>query len=243
MISPTSKQNIKQLLNRILYGVLPGRCILCFENTYRMFDLCQECQADLPRFAYPCWQCGLPMPADREVCEDCERVPPPYSHCYTAFQYQAPIDKLIIQFKTSGKIIIGKVLAQILAQSYAARHLSYPDIWIPVPLHKEKLTQRGFNQAYEIAQVLEDVMNIPVRDNICERVKNTADQKRLTLKERIKNIDAAFYVNQLVSGKSIGLVDDVVTSGATMAELSRRLLDAGAREVQVLCLARTTKKI
>jgi len=149
------------------------------------------------------------------------------------------VDILINQFKNQQNIIVGKVLAQVLIQDYLKNHLLIPDVWIPVPLHKARLKQRGFNQALEIAEVLSDATNIAVNSRICRRIKPTEDQKKLSTKQRIKNVKNVFLVDQDLNGESIGIVDDVVTTASTTTELSRLLLKHGAGDIQVVCLART----
>ena len=139
-------------LDRILYGMFPGRCILCKAGTGRHLDLCLACELDLPKITNACWQCGLSNSEGQEICPACLRVPPPFTHCFSAFKYAAPIDRLIHQFKNEQKILIGKVLALVLARMYLDQHLIVPDQWLPVPLHKERLKSRGFNQALEIVR-------------------------------------------------------------------------------------------
>ncbi len=226
-------------LNRILYGLLPGKCILCTTDTDRYLDLCIDCELDLPTIANPCWQCGLNIPRGQEICGSCMLNPPPFSHCFSSFEYSAPIDNLIVKFKNHQQIILGKVLAKVMSQQYLRHHLVFPDSWLPVPLHKSKLKSRGFNQALEIAEVLGDTTNIPVNSRLCRRIRNTEDQKSLTAAQRAANIKNVFVIDQPLNGESVGIVDDVVTTASTVSELSRLLLDHGATEVQVVCLART----
>ncbi|HIG39989.1 MAG: ComF family protein [bacterium] len=226
-------------LNRILYELLPGKCILCLKNTDRLIDLCLDCELDLPRITNPCWQCGLTIPQGQEICGSCLLHPPPFSHCFSAFAYTAPVDRLINQFKNHQKIIVGKVLAQVMCQEYMQRHLVLPDSWLPVPLHKNRLKSRGFNQALEIAEVLADTTHIPVESRIARRIKYTDDQKSLSAKQRARNIKNVFVIDQHLNGRSVGIVDDVVTTASTITELSRLLLDNGATDVQIVCLART----
>jgi len=224
-------------LDRILYGLFPGRCILCTATTDRHLDLCLACERDLPRLSHPCWQCGLP--SEQEICETCRQTMPPFSHCFSAFEYAAPIDMLIHQFKNQHKILTGKVLASVLGRFYVQEHLVLPDQWLPVPLHKQRLKSRGFNQALEIAEVLADMTQIPVHARLCRRIKNTQDQKTLSATQRIRNMKKVFTIDNELDGESIGIVDDVVTTTATVSALSHLLLDHGAGDVQVVCLART----
>ena len=227
--------------NQLLYGLLPGQCILCKGRSHRQLDLCQPCEDSLPGIQHGCWQCGLELEAGTEICSECIDSPPPFDHCFARFKYEAPIDLLINQFKNRQRVIVGKVLSSVLASSYLADHLVLPDAWIPVPLHKNRLKARGFNQAIEIAEVLSDLTGIPSRPDVVRRIRETNSQRTLGAKARQGNVLGAFSVDTELTNMRVAIVDDVVTTGATVAELSRHLLDKGAFEVQVVCLARTLK--
>lgn len=229
-------------LNNIVYKLLPGRCVLCLAPTKRNFDLCLGCERDLPFSQYTCWQCGLTLQTSEEICGRCLMTPPPFTHCFAAFEYRPPMDKLISQFKNNQQLILGRVLSKILARQYLKSHLRYPDVWVPVPLHRERLKLRGFNQAQEIAQVLAVETLTPVNSDGCQRIKATDEQKQLSSQERKRNISGAFVCETDVKNAYVGIVDDVVTTGATVAELSRILIKQGAADVQVVCIARTPAK-
>lgn len=226
-------------LERLQFNLFPGTCILCGANTGRSIDLCKPCEKDLPKIQHPCWQCGLSIPPHQELCGQCLTRPPPFSHCYTAFRYAAPIDILINRFKNQSQLVTGKVLSVVLAKNYLEDHLLIPDIWLPVPLHKDRLKLRGFNQAFEIATFLSDHTQRPIQSRLCRRIKQTADQKKLNSKERATNIKQAFVLDGQLTGESIGIVDDVITTTATVSELARILLKHGAGDIQVVALART----
>lgn len=230
---------MKNWLNRMLYGLLPGKCILCSAATNRYLDLCLNCETDLPRSPNPCWQCGLTTAEGQEICGSCLIHPPPFSHCFAALEYSPPVDRLIHQFKNQQKIMFGKVLATVLSEQYLRHHMVFPDAWIPVPLHKDRLKHRGFNQALEIAEVLADTTQVPVNPRACRRITDTGDQKSLSAKQRKQNMKNVFTVDFPLNGETIGIIDDVVTTTATVSELTRLLLKHGASDVQIICLART----
>jgi|TARA_Y100000310_G_scaffold344463_1_gene457360 ComF family protein len=156
------------------------------------------------------------------------------------YRYVAPIDRLIIEFKYNRKLLIGKVLSYLLA-----RHLldsyqdSTPELLIPVPLHPKRLRERGFNQALEIADVISDCCRIPIDNRSCSRVKHTDAQRNLSARQRQRNIRNAFRLDREISVGKVAIVDDVVTTGATVAELSSTLLAHGVAEVHVWAIART----
>lgn len=143
------------------------------------------------------------------------------------------------QFKTQHRLVVGRVLSILLARSYQRQHLIVPDFWIPVPLHKRAARDRGFNQAMEIAQVLTEFTGVPTLNKIVKRATDSTPQKHLNAAERIANIQGAFEIDTYLEGKAVGIVDDVVTTGATVSELSKQLIAAGAGDVQVVCIART----
>jgi ComF family protein len=226
-------------LDRILYNLLPGRCVLCLSPTKRSIDICIGCELDLPFSHYACWQCGLTLPESQELCGQCLVSPPPFSHCFAAFEYRPPMDKMIAQFKNSQQLAFGRVLSKILARQYIKHHLRYPDVWVPVPLHSERLKIRGFNQALEIAQVIAAETATPVIGRACRRIKATDEQKLLSRHARKHNISGAFVCETDFQNAHVGIIDDVVTTTETVAELSRVLVKQGAADVQVVCIART----
>ena len=174
-----------------------------------------------------------------DICASCLVQPPNYSHCFSLLKYQPPADTLLSQFKNHNRLVVGRVLAILLARAYRRRHVLMPDYWIPVPLHKKTARRRGFNQASEIAQVLTEFTGVPTLAKATRRVVHGTPQKQLNAEDRVENIKGAFEVDVDLTGLAVGVIDDVVTTGATVSELSNRLLLAGAADVQIVCLART----
>jgi ComF family protein len=230
---------MKPWMNRFLFTLFPGKCIICKASTNRHLDLCAGCQRGLPYPKSPCWQCGLEMTISNDICRACIATPPLFSHCFSLLRYEPPVDVLISRFKTGHKLAVGRVLSILLARAYQRHHIIAPHCWIPVPLHRRTLRSRGFNQALEIAQVLTEFTHIPTRGKAVRRVIDTRAQKRLDAATRRSNIRNAFELNLDLSGQSVAIVDDVVTTAATVSELAHTLLERGASDVQVVCLART----
>ncbi len=226
------------LLRQFLYAFLPGACILCDAPGQKDIDLCPDCNADLPRIKNCCSHCAIPLPEGDSICGKCLTQSPPFDHCHAAFIYEFPVDRLILDFKENRKLVTGKILAVLLARSFA-RDFTPPDLLLPVPLHKSSLRERGFNQSIEIADVLADHWSIPVDTRNCRRTHRTADQKSLHLEDRIKNMRGAFTIDKTYTGQRIAIVDDIVTTGSTVSALARLLLENGAGSVEVICLART----
>jgi ComF family protein len=240
-VEPQNQDNhsMNSWLNRLLFTLLPGTCIICKAATHRMLDLCGGCQRSLPYSRHACWQCGLEMSLSVDVCSHCLQNPPVFSHCFALLRYEPPVDVLMSQFKTQHRLVVGKVLSILLAKSYLRHHLVLPDCWIPVPLHQRVKRSRGFNQADEIAQILTEFTGVPSCSRFVKRSANSLPQKQLSAAERATNIVGAFQVEANLGGQTVGIVDDVMTTGATASELSQQLLNAGAADVQIVCLART----
>ena len=199
-----------------------------------------------------CQRCGLPLEAfdnlDPEtICEDCFRLPPPFLSCRAPFLYQFPLNQLISRMKYHNQPQYSKLLAQLVADRLdPARHqvLPLPELLLPVPMYPAKERQRGFNQAHFLARHLGRCLNIPVLTGAIRKVKTTDAQNSLTAEQRRCNLQGAFRINpaklaKLQQVSRVGLVDDVITTAATVTEISRVLTAAGVAEIHLLAIART----
>jgi ComF family protein len=197
-------------------------------------DLCGPCFGELSWNRHACPRCAAPLPPDAEanLCGNCLKALPPWDEAKSPLAYGYPLDKLIQHFKFQGDLAVGRLLGELLAEFLTAGGGARPDFLIPVPLHASRLKERGFNQAAELARTLSKRLKLPVRLDVCERVRATEVQSKLDAVERHKNLKDAFAVMQLV--------DDVVTTGATVAALTRALKDAGAARVAIWSVARAT---
>ena len=177
------------------------------------------------------------MPAlDGQLCGQCLKHPPPFNRTEAAFTYQFPLDRLVLALKYGHQLAIVSLLADALCVRVAEHAL--PDLLVPMPLHPNRLRERGFNQAHEIARRMAQRLRLPVLQNAATRVIDTAPQASLPLKQRRKNLRGAFACDSCVAGKRVAIVDDVMTSGSTLAALADALLKAGAVEVQCWVVAR-----
>lgn len=209
-------------------------CLLCGADVTGA-PLCPGCLADLPRLpATRCPSCALPTPLG-EVCGGCLKHPPAFDSTRAVYQYAYPLDALLQHYKYGQ----GLHLAGFLAEQLAAEIDTRPDLVIPMPLHPKRLKERGYNQAGEIAKRLAKQLDLPVALTACTRAKDAPPQASLPLKERRKNIRGAFECKVDLSGKRIALVDDVMTTGASLSELAKVVKKAGAVEVQTWVVART----
>lgn len=190
-----------------------------------------------------CPQCGLG--STFSVCGTCLKSPPYFDRTIAQFVYDYPIDRLLQQFKYQQQLSHTATLADALLQAMQIKltdDLGNIDLLIPMPMHPKRLQQRGFNQALEIAKIIGKQRQIPVAFNACQRVINTPPQTGLALKDRAKNIKGAFVCPQPLSNLNIAVIDDVMTSGASLNELARTLKKAGASRVINCVVARTLDK-
>lgn len=221
---------------KFVHAILPHHCALCGASTLNRL-LCTGCNADLSHYRVPaCPVCALPTP-NGQVCGDCLQHPPAFERTLAAFSYHFPIDRLLHAFKYSGNLALTEILAKPLAQ-LAADHPK-PDLLLPMPLHPGRLQERGFNQSLEIAKPISRWLDIPLTADACRRTRDTPSQAGLKWKERRRNVRGAFACDLDLSGKRIAVLDDVMTTGATLNEISRILKERGAAEVSAWVVART----
>jgi len=222
-------------LKRIAYRFLPGICILCQELTNTDKDLCSSCESELPWLKQPyCEICSLPLKTPSQQCRACTAQRPAFDQCQCAFIYQYPVDQLLLRFKDNRKLVYGHTLARLAA----ARVKPRGDMLVPVPLHWRKKLVRGFNQAREIADILSKHHAIPVAD-LVSRTSYRAAQKQLSKHGREANLLNAFSCSRSLDGLCVTIVDDVVTTGTTVKEMTSALLQAGASSCDVIGIART----
>ncbi len=197
-------------------------------------SLCPGCYQRLPWLAaVRCPQCALPT-RDGSVCGACLAHPPRFDSVTAAFAYAWPLAPLIRHYKYGGNL----ALAQLLAHALVERLPGDADLIIPMPLAAARLRSRGFNQALEIARVASRLTRVPLAA-ACRRVRDSGPQAALPWKERAKNIRRAFVCDIDLSGMRVAVIDDVMTTGATLNELARSLRQAGAIEIQGWMVART----
>lgn len=213
-------------------------CLLCGASSHTGV-LCAGCQADLPRLdARRCPQCALPTPAG-EICGACLRQPPAFSHSESVFRYGHPLDSLIHALKYSGQLAVARYLAEHLAQRL--KDLPRPDILLPMPLHPGRLRERGFNQAVLLAGHLARRLDLEMDAHACRRVRDTPPQVGLALGERRRNMRGAFICDRRLDGCRVALVDDVMTTGASLDELARIIKQAGATDISTWTIARAIR--
>jgi ComF family protein len=231
------------LLHAALDVCYPPTCVLCGAPGWNKLDLCQGCFADLPALAPACGRCALPLPAgapDGLLCGECQRQPPAFDHCLALFRYQDAMPRLIGDFKFRRKLHLGRLFGQLLAEAVRWQpQASVPERLVPVPLHPSRLRQRGYNQSLEVARVLGRELGVAVVRDGVERIVATPPQLSLARAQRLENVRDIFRPRQPLRARHLVIIDDVVTTGATVGELARMLRAAGAERVDVWAVART----
>ncbi|HZF18021.1 MAG TPA: ComF family protein [Steroidobacteraceae bacterium] len=224
--------------------LLPPTCIRCGSSGRApAVDLCADCESEFALNAAACPACAVSLPSNMDgACAACRRRPRPFDSAVAPYRYEYPVDRLVWRFKYEGRLEIGRVLAELLAGALAARRVMKPDALIPVPLALAKLRERGFNQALELARPVARALSIPVRTDLCTRVRLTEDQAGLAARERRRNVRGAFAASDQAVPRHVALIDDVLTTGSTCEELARELKRAGAVRVDVWVIARANAR-
>lgn len=223
----------------ILQTFSQKNCLLCGISCEQ--ELCRPCRENLPRIPVNhCPTCLLPV-ATSLTCGACLKKPPAFTRVIAALHYTFPADALIHALKYQTNLAIAPILANLLIEKISIAKT--PDFMIPMPLHPTRLRERGFNQALEIGRYLSRENQITLLPDTCKRIRNTPSQTRLPWKERQKNIRHAFSCKMDFSGKHVAIVDDVMTTGATLNEMANVLLRCGAKEVSGWIVARALPEL
>lgn len=223
-----------------------GQCAVCRSWSGR--GVCADC---LQRYARPvprCWSCAARLPADLvgrkpPHCAACLRDPPPLDRCIAALDYGFPWDGLLQRYKFHHALELRDLLLDRLDQALAAAQVDKPDWLLAVPLSAQRLRERGYNQSHELARALARRRRLPCDATLLLRVRDTAHQLDLPPERRHANVHGAFAVEPSrlaeLRGADVALLDDVMTTGATLFELARVLRQAGVASVQAWVVART----
>ncbi len=231
---------IAKVYNRLLcgrHGLYPPRCALCGQASDTELDLCTGCLSDLPRNDSACLRCGIPLSNGATLCGPCNHTPPPFERSIIPFRYAPPLDHLLQQLKFHQRLHLAPLLGELLAEAVTTRSEPKPELILPVPLHRSRLSERGYNQAMELVRHISNQLTIPFAYDHLKRLRHTAAQTSLKGKDRRKNLRGAFAVEGKLPGH-VALLDDVVTTGATVSELARVLKRAGVESVEIWAIAR-----
>ncbi len=233
-----------------LRSSLPAACIVCGQAAGNDYSICRDCEGSLPSCGDSCSRCGVDFggaPSQDSCCKRCLRSPPSFTTCKAAFGYVTPIDRLVAQFKFSARFDVGYALARVLADAFN-RHYgngARPELLLPVPLHPCRLRCRGFNQAREVSSVLSKYCHVATSNCVLRKIRNTEAQTTVkSAAARKGNLRGAFALHELGILRNvthIALVDDVVTTMATVETISKLLQAQQPCRIDVWCLARASR--
>jgi len=228
----------RSLISQFFNIVYPSRCPICgnISDVFTYSPICGSCWSKVQRYTGPsCRVCAIPFASEHaRVCGQCLKKSPPFSRVITYGLYEDVIREAINQFKFYGLRRLSKPLGALLL----GFDLPPVDGVVPVPLTIGRLRERGFNQSLLIARIIAKEIRVPLLMDVLVKKKETPPQIGLTARERLLNLRNAFAVKGSVKGMRLLLVDDVMTTGATVTECSKQLIKSGAEEVIVLTLAR-----
>lgn len=236
----------RQGLSQFIWQLLPGQCLLCGLASHRNNELCAVCESDLYQPPERCRRCGAsqpPGPISRPPpCLTCQQWRPPWQQLQAACDYQEPADVLVQMLKFQRQRAAARVMAQLMQTRLPAdqwRHLDQPAL-VPIPLHPRRLWRRGFNQSELIAAHLSRLTGLPVLRRAIRRRRHTRAQARLSRAARLGNLAGAFQgQSSRLAGHDCILIDDVLTTGATLHAVATEALAAGAASTQVWVFSRT----
>lgn len=220
---------------------LPTLCVIC--SAWCRGGICAACES---AFAAPrprCRRCARPVAVPVECCGDCVAQAPAFDRCIAFADYAEPWNHLLAAFKYRRRVELAGCLAGGIGRALAAGQAPRPDWVLPVPLSRERLRERGYNQAFELARRLAGAQGLRTSATLLQRWRDTPHQTGMTRQQRERNLRDAFWVDDpgglRLRGAHVALVDDVMTTGATAHAAALALRRAGARAVDVWVVART----
>lgn len=235
---------LRQHLRSFFNFLLPPACALCLEplTPPDPNSFCPGCRGQIPPLMDPrCRRCSVPYQAEsgaNHFCQTClqEKIPL-FDQVTSIGFYDGLLREAIHQFKYRNNINLDRPLAAMLAEQIQQANLT-SDLIIPVPLHRDKLRQRTYNQSTLITRKLTSIIDTPYRLDLLARATPAPPQKGLSARERLQNVKGAFTLHGKLNGETVLLVDDVMTTGATIRACAKTLLAGGAGKVQIAILAR-----
>ncbi len=245
---------MKQILKKILYSIYPQTCHLCKKIIEADSAFCHDCWNQLDFITDPfCDTCGIALPyiesfdkGETLYCSLCLQAPPIYEKCRSAVQYSQAVQKLIVGFKQYDQTATLPVFTAWLKKLCSQFDRIEDHILIPIPIHYIKMFNRHYNQAALLSKALAKETGCRTWLNGMIRTKHTKPQGKVRITERASNVKGAFAINlkykNQIKGKAFILIDDVYTSGSTVNECTKLLLNEGAKHVKILTIARTIKQ-
>lgn len=220
---------------------LPGLCAVC--RGWALRPVCTDCVARFAAAVPRCRRCALRVALPGQTCGACQASPPPFDDCVAGCDYAFPWHRLIAELKFHGRVELAATLAERLLEAIGREARPLPHCVLPVPLAPRRLAERGYNQAWELARRIARRLGCRADAHSLLRPLDTAHQAELTLAQRQANVERAFVVRLRrgwpLAGQHLALVDDVMTSGATLRAAAQALRRAGAARVDAWVVART----
>jgi ComF family protein len=222
-----------RLLHR-LGSALPARCLAC--GLVPGDPVCPACTRDYFGPALRCRRCALRIAAG-EFCGGCLSAPPRFAAAWAAADYAPPVSGMVLALKSGARLDLALPLGRLLARALGDG--ARADCVLPIPLSPERRAERGYNQSELLAAALVQELSLPLAADLLVRVRHDAPQQSLALDARRRNVRGAYAAARPLSGETVLLIDDVMTTGATLDEAADALVAAGAGEVRVAVVART----
>jgi ComF family protein len=217
--------------------LMPIPCRLCGAMTQKQ-AICQPCLDNFPSLGDVCPRCATPI-TGAHLCGHCLNQSPEQDLSFSLFPYLDPIKYLIADLKYHDKIFLSAFFADLMAQKL--KHRSLPSLLIPIPLHPNRIRQRGYNQSFELAKALSVCLGIPTSNEYLIKIINTQSQAAIPFKARKKNIQHAFKCIQNHVPTHIAIIDDVLTTGHTASAAAKQLRKIGATTIEIWTIARAIR--
>ena len=236
-----SGRQIRATLNALITRALdPGLCLGCTHALKPGHYFCDACGNTLECIPRPCSLCGLENHSSEPICARCLYDPPRWQKMIAPLIYQGFSRDLLLQLKFSEGLHLANSLVTHLIEHFRNSKPA-PEVLLPVPLHRNRLLERGYNQAFEIARILSRLLDIPVDTRVLHRIRDTDSQSGLTANQREKNILKAFNYDVSKPYSRVAVVDDIVTTGSTVNEITKTLHRGGIKHVEIWGVARVSK--
>lgn len=240
------KELIKEIFDDAFEFLFPSNitCFICGDEVVESeFCLCPSCEKSLPKIDKHCLKCGSPIYSSANYCLTCKSNKRHFDFARSALIYKDGAARAVQGLKYENEKYLAAPIAKIIEVEFLKmeKEVGKFDFIIPIPLSKERFKKRGYNQAELIALELSKLVDVPVETKCVLRIKDTVSQTKLSFKERQENLDGAFKVElkETIKGKTLLLIDDVLTTGSTVSHCAEILKKAGAKAVYVLTFATT----
>ena len=241
-----TKEKLINFKEKLLNIFFPShiKCVFCGEelNEHAVYDTCSHCQQTLPFITRPCLRCGEQMPDSySNVCYACNKNNRYFTQAKSVFEYTNNVYAIVHKFKYSNKKYLAEPISKYMSELLATWNIS-PDIICDVPIHEKKLKKKKYNHSTLLAQKISEYFGIPYLP-LCTKIINNPSQTELERNQRKENVKDAYTINPTykkdIKDKTILIIDDVITTCATIDEISKTLLNAGAKEVYAFSFAHT----